>query len=450
MCSIADRVARGLARFLLRIFYREIEIEGAERFPADGPALVVANHGNSLIDPFLLVGFLPRMPRFLAKSTLFSNPAVAPFLRLGGVIPVYRRQDAVDTSRNEETFARCFEELERDGVIGLFPEGISHDEPRLQPLKTGAARIALGAGARAGAAPIRIVPVGLTFEAKGLFRSRVLLQVGDVLAPPPQAERSEQEVREAVRGLTGRIDEAIRSLTLEHASWEDARLVERVARTFAIDAPEMPGKVPLSELFRLRKAFGEEHDRLRREDPERVARVEGMIARYEARLGLLGLRDHHVAAAYPWTEVALYVSDRMGLVAAVFPVAAVGTLIHWVPYRLAGIVGARVEQNPDLPATFKLMASVFFFPVTWALVAYGVGRSAGFWPGVVALLVAPATGWFALLFHERHASFWSEFRAWAVLRLRKGRVAELRARRSALREEIAALVDEKGPDAPHS
>ena len=97
----------------------------------------------------------------------------------------------------------------------------------------------------------------------------------------------------------------------------------------------------------------------------------------------------------------------MGLVAAVFPVAAVGTLIHWVPYRLAGIVAARVEQNPDLPATFKLMASMFFFPVTWALVAFGVGRVAGFWPGVVALLVAPATGWFALLFHERHASFWA-------------------------------------------
>jgi 1-acyl-sn-glycerol-3-phosphate acyltransferase len=443
MRSIADRIARALARFLLRIFYREIEIEGSDRFPAECPVLVVANHGNSLIDPFLLVGFLPRMPRFLAKSTLFSNPAVAPFLRLGGVIPVYRRQDEVDTSRNEETFVRCFEELAQGGVIGLFPEGISHDEPRLQPLKTGAARIALGALARHGALGIRIVPVGLTFEAKGLFRSRVLLQVGDPLVPPPQAERSEEDEREIVRALTHRIDEAIRALTLEHASWEDARIVERAARTFATDAREMPGRETLSELFRLRKAFGDAHDRLRREDPERVERVEGMISRYEARLDLLGLRDDHVAAAYPWTEVALYVSDRMGLVAAVFPLAALGTLLNWVPYRLAGVVAARVEQNPDLPATFKLMASVLFFPLTWVLEAVGVGSLLGFWSGIVTLLVAPASGWFALLFHERHTSFWSELRAWAVLRLRKGRVAELRARRRALREEIASLVEEK-------
>ena len=51
--------------------------------------------------------------------------------------------------------------------------------PQAAPGTADAARIVLGAGARAGAAPIRIVPVGLTFEAKGLFRSRVLLQVGD-------------------------------------------------------------------------------------------------------------------------------------------------------------------------------------------------------------------------------------------------------------------------------
>ncbi|MEN8185110.1 MAG: 1-acyl-sn-glycerol-3-phosphate acyltransferase [Myxococcota bacterium] len=440
MRAFADRIARGLAWILLRIFYRELEVSGGARVPAQGPVLVVANHGNSLIDPFLMVGFLPRMPRFLAKSTLFSNPGVAPFLWLGGVLPVYRRQDEVDTARNEETFERCFDELAHGGVIALFPEGISHDEPRLQRLKTGAARIALGAEAARGPLGLRIVPVGLTFEAKGTFRSRVLMQIGEPITPPPPVGGSEE--REAVRMLTDRIDAAIRALTLDHPSWEQARLVERAAEAFSARAREMPGRETLAGLFGLRKSFAEAHERLRREAPERVERVEQMLVRYDAGLAQLGLRDDHLAAAYPWTKVALYVSDRLPVVVAVFPAAALGTLLNWVPYRLAGVVASRVERSPDLPATFKLMTSLVLFPLTWILEVALVGGALGFWPGVLMAVAAPVSGGFALLFHERHESFWSELRAWAVLRLRRGRVAEVRARRRALREEVSALLEE--------
>ena len=74
-----------------------------------------------------------------------------------------------------------------------FPEGISHDEPELQPLKTGAARIALGAMERHGPLPVRIVPVGLTFEEKGVFRSRALLVVGEAIDPSGEAATDERE-----------------------------------------------------------------------------------------------------------------------------------------------------------------------------------------------------------------------------------------------------------------
>ncbi len=306
----------------------------------------------------------------------------------------------------------------------------------------------MGARTAHGAAGLHIVPVGLTFEDKGIFRSRVLLQVGAALPLPAASEGSEDEAREQVRSLTHQIDAAIRSLTLDHTTWQEARRVEGAARAFAAGARSMPGRGTLSELFALRKAFGDAYEALRREEPERVERVEGMLSRYEARLAELGLRDDHVAAAYPWRDVALYVGDRMGLVALTFVPAALGTLLNWVPYRLAGIVGGRVAANPDLPATFKLMASVFFFPVTWAIEAACVGWLLGTGAGLGTLLLAPSSGWFALLFHERHTSFWSEVRAWALLRLRRGRVAELRARRRALREELGALVDQKRASTP--
>ena len=81
---LLDRAARGLARLLLAVFFRSAEVQGLERVPASGPVLFVANHGNALIDPMVLVALLPRLPRFLAKHTLWSNPAVLAAARARG------------------------------------------------------------------------------------------------------------------------------------------------------------------------------------------------------------------------------------------------------------------------------------------------------------------------------------------------------------------------------
>src|SRR5947207_757880 len=145
-----DRLLALLTRLVLRVFFRQIQIVGLERVPSGAPILLVANHVNSLVDPLLLVSFLGVHPRILAKSTLWRHPVVAPLLILAGGVPIYRRQDEADTSRNFATFRRCRAVLAGGGAVMLFPEGTSHSQPYRLPLKTGAARIALEAEARDG------------------------------------------------------------------------------------------------------------------------------------------------------------------------------------------------------------------------------------------------------------------------------------------------------------
>src|SRR3954449_3713643 len=102
----ADRFMRGVARLILKVFFREVEVVGAERLPRDRPLVLVANHVNGLVDSLLLMGPLPVMPRFLGKSTLWKIPILRPFLNLAGAIPVHRRQDeGADLARNTETFS---------------------------------------------------------------------------------------------------------------------------------------------------------------------------------------------------------------------------------------------------------------------------------------------------------------------------------------------------------
>ena len=118
-----ERFVRWLCRVCLRAFFARVEVAGLEKIPGDRPLIVVGNHQNSLIDPVLLIGFLPRYPKLLAKSTLWRVTFLRRLLALGGAIPVYRRQDSVDHTKNVDTFSRCHEEMFRGGTIALFPEG---------------------------------------------------------------------------------------------------------------------------------------------------------------------------------------------------------------------------------------------------------------------------------------------------------------------------------------
>jgi glycerol-3-phosphate O-acyltransferase / dihydroxyacetone phosphate acyltransferase len=152
------RAVTAILRFALRLFFRRVEIVGRGRVPRDGAVLFVLNHPNGLVDPCFLLCHAPRRVSFLAKSPLFKTPVIGYFVRALDSIPVYRRQDeGADPARNRETFGRSAELLRRGGTIAICPEGVSHNEPQLQPLKTGAARIALGAASSGGALDLKVV-----------------------------------------------------------------------------------------------------------------------------------------------------------------------------------------------------------------------------------------------------------------------------------------------------
>src|SRR6266487_1954247 len=140
------RIIVTLLRFALRVYFSRVEVTGLENVPQTSPVIFVLNHPNALVDPAFLLCLAPRRVSFLAKAPLFRIPILGSLVRALESLPVYRRQDAgEDVDRNQETFVAARKLLARGGTIGICPEGVSHDETRLRPIKTGAARIALGA-----------------------------------------------------------------------------------------------------------------------------------------------------------------------------------------------------------------------------------------------------------------------------------------------------------------
>lgn len=447
MRSSFDFLFRAFLRLVLRIFFRGVEVVGEERLPLGRPMVLVANHLNGLIDAVILLGALPVYPRTLGKSTLWKIPFVRPFLALAGSIPVYRHQDKVDTAQNEETFRLCRELLAGGGALALFPEGKSHSEPALQPLKTGIARIVLGAESGHPGLGTRIVPAGITFDAKETFRSRVLIQIGEPLDPAPELAQvgidgpNGPNGPDAVRALTARVSDALEKVTLNYASWEDSHLVARAAELWGREAVELPGRRNLAESFPIQRAVIEGSEELRRHFPDRVAAVAEAVRAYDRLLHAFRLRDDQVAAAYPVSPVVRFVLAALLRLLFHLPLAVAGTILNWVPYRLIGVLATRVAgDSTDQTATNKLFGAVLLFPLTWTAAALLAARWTGSWWAVPAvLLAAPLAGYAALLFDEQRETFWREARAYLLLRTRKQSAAALRARRGEVLRQMSEL-----------
>ncbi len=441
MIQVLDRLIPGLARICLKAFFREVEVIGEERIPRGQPLVLVGNHTNSLVDPALLIGFLPVTPRLLAKNTLWENPVLKPLLNLAKAIPVYRSQDKANMARNTETFAAAHAELARRGVIALFPEGASHDEPSLLPMKTGAARIVLEAEARCGGLGTLIVPVGLIFDRKTRFRSRALLQIGKPLDPAPEISLFATNGKRAVRALTDRIGRSLQEVTLNYASWEEARLLERVADLFALKERNLRQTAGLAGKVSIRKAFIEGYQEIKANEPDSLAKVYDIVKRYDRLLRFFSLRDAQVASSYPASLVIRYIGRTLRLFILRLPLTIAGIILNWVPYRLTAHVIRRANPELNESATYKMFGGLLFFPAAWVLEALLAAWLLGPIGAGLVIVLAPVGGYVALKNMDRREAFFDEARAYLILRTRKRLAVELAGRQQQVYESVKRLVD---------
>ena len=183
----------GLLRWFTGIalhwFYSSIQVTGRERIPRSGAVIIAASHHNALVDALIAGWIAPRRLTLTAKATLMDNMFLRWLFPIIGVVPLRRVSDEkkrqssgnVDPARNVSAFESILDVLEKGEMILIFPEGISHSNPQLAPLKTGASRIALEARDKRKVRNLQIIPLGLSFEDKGNPGTAVLAEVGEPL-----------------------------------------------------------------------------------------------------------------------------------------------------------------------------------------------------------------------------------------------------------------------------
>jgi 1-acyl-sn-glycerol-3-phosphate acyltransferase len=421
-------VVRFLARGACRVFYR---VDCVDLPPENGAALLLPNHPNALLDPAVIWATAERDVRFLAKSLLFEGPLR--FLVAGsGAIPVYRKLDQADVSKNSEAFAAVDRALAEGDAVCIFPEGVSHSERRLVPLRTGAARMALSAE-RAGT-HVNLVPVGLNFDRKTTFRSRVTVIYGHSFSCADLADPAAHP--DAVRELTDRIADRMRSLLIEAELKTDAALVDRVDRMYA--AARGIGGDPRERIER-RRIIAAGIERLRSRDPQRYDEILMRLHRYHHRLQRFGLKDRHL----DWTvstgdAVSFAVREILAAIVLV-PLAALALIVFAVPYHLTGYGARWFTREPDVAATAKVVGG-FLIYAAWLLAFVA---AAWWWRGSMAgfltFILVPVFAVAGLFAFERESAVVDAVRAWFLLHRTH---ADTRARLRRRRSELADVLDE--------
>jgi glycerol-3-phosphate O-acyltransferase/dihydroxyacetone phosphate acyltransferase len=438
------KIILAVLRFALRVYFRRIEIIGLEHVPLNSPVIFVLNHPNALVDPVFLFCLAPRRVSFLAKAPLFRMPVLGFLIRALDSLPVYRPKDeGEDVSRNEETFVAARKLLAGGGTIGICPEGVSHSEKRLLPIKTGAARIALGAVATGEVTHLKIVPAGLYYTSKTQFRSGVLLYFGQPIdVPPVSPGETGQLPRAAVRELSDRIESALREVILNAEQEEALQTITRAEKIFSAEAGD-ESRESLAQELQLQQRFIKAYTVLRARAPERLLRLELRMSRFEQELMQAGVDPDDFSPPPSPLAVLLHILIRVSAFAILIVPAILGVVVHYPAYRLGRYLATRISRDEeDVVSTVKIISGMLFLPLTWLLLAALVYKWLTWELALATLLLMPFLGYLAVRFFEELDKSIGGLRALAFFLMRRRFFVRLLAERKAIRREIMALGEE--------
>ncbi len=433
-----------VVRLGLRVFFRRLEVRHPERLRLPGPLMLCSNHPNTLMDPLVTAVHRRQLVAFLVKSTLFQNAILGAIMRSVNCIPIYRRQDAAAggasaltarelATNNEASFGRCYDYLEHGGTVMIFPEGTSVSERRLRPLKTGAARIALGTEARHDfKLGLKLVCVGTNYFDPSKFRSDVLLNVAPPIIIADYAERYYQDPHAAADELTEEIRRRLTRRLVISRDAADDQLAQQIERTFGDHLNPDDDPSTLYDNFQLSRTLLDAVAWFEQHDPGRLATLQAALGSYLATLQQHKLDDEALDQSHrPGTRLLDYLNLGLGL-----PIWLYGLLTNYLPYEIPSQVAYRATEETEFIAAIMLAVGMVTFPLAYALEAAAVQHWFTHDWRLTALFVIslPLAGFYAL-------SYWQTLSA-RLKRLRARQLpgtalASLRQQRTA----VLALLD---------
>ncbi|GAB5537479.1 MAG: hypothetical protein Rubg2KO_37280 [Rubricoccaceae bacterium] len=460
------RVIVGMVRWVMRLFFRRIEVAGRENVPLDRGGLLVAWHPNGLIDPALIVTQFPGHAVFGARDGLLRWPILGWAMRAMGTVPIYRPQDNANQTEearraaNQKSLDALAQSVADGSYAALFPEGVSHDNPHLSEIRSGAARLALRTHQLADGPPPVVVPVGLHYDRKSLFRSDVLITFHRPLEIPDELVTDDPDTEKARAGeLTERIKAALIRIVRPTEDWRLHALMHRARTLIASEATARDGIERRQSVREKALGFAQiwhGYQARRESHPEDIQALRADITDYDRRLRALGMKDTDLDRPPRFGALALAAVLGLQVVAVFFllpPFLVLGYLANLPVHFAIKALAKKFASAEKDTATIKILAGLILYPLAWlvtGLIASGIHvrlREAypalpdtPFLVGVVFFLLAMFGGALVLVYMDLARKTARAVRVRLARQSRADVVAELRAERADLHDRFLGLA----------
>jgi 1-acyl-sn-glycerol-3-phosphate acyltransferase len=148
---VPEFLLRFLSWLLVHVIYR-LRIEGIEKIPERGPALLICNH-VSFVDPIVISAACRRPVRFIMDASIFRIPVLNTVFRGMKAIPVAPQKD--DPEVYERAFEIAAQELRAGQLVCIFPEGRLTTDGEVREFRPGMLRILKET-------PVPVIPIALS------------------------------------------------------------------------------------------------------------------------------------------------------------------------------------------------------------------------------------------------------------------------------------------------
>jgi glycerol-3-phosphate O-acyltransferase/dihydroxyacetone phosphate acyltransferase len=358
-----ERIIKKIVAWSTTMLFHRVEVRQRPGFTASGSQLANSSHFGGFTDPLVLIRAMDRVPRFIARDVIWKFPIVRSILNWAGAIPVHKSDDGGPSS-NDQMFRSTYEALGEEDLVTIFPEGITVDDPRIARIKTGSARIALGARA-SGIKNIMLLSAGIHYENKAALRSEVFIDIGYpidlerwVEENIPADEPQDATNRDAVVALTAEMEKNLRRAAPDFEDWVTAKNLSAASEVALRQAVGPDAPIGHGDTERLATMLDDAPD------AQKKAVVDAMEM-YQGELDALGFSDEMFITglrtkwAFLWNIIKDIVIGLLFL-----PFAVVGLVVNAIPMAIVWLIG-RLKVDDAMMATIKPLGAMFVFLVTW-------------------------------------------------------------------------------------
>lgn len=387
--SIFYAFLRIIVRISVSVFFRHITVIGRDKLRhIQGPVIVVVNHPSTLMDVLMPGTFIPRVMFFLANYSLFKNPISNWVLTNTYGIPVKRKEDVSEgeSRDNDKAFEESYETLEKGRVLFVAPEGVSWMNRFVRPLKTGTARIALATEARnEGKLGVRIVPIGLTYNAPNIFRSNAVVHIGEPVLAAQWLDEWKKMPKKAADQLTDKLEKTLQELTIHTVDEAGERVFNRLETLLHNETP----LTPLQEFERSQAII--------RAGTIAPGAFRDRVNAYFDQLEAAGVQDWAVRHTVSLGEILLLILG--------FPVFLTSMVFWFLPCYIPGLLAKKLNLYIGYTSTVKVLTGmVLTFPLALWATWHFTGVQGWASVGLIAVLIVLG------LFAERYLDAWGHFR----------------------------------------